>query len=111
MASDQRDIDFAGDHGGEGWICLGGTEAVELSVLEIRDARREAVTEKAAQGEDMVADAAAVGVVDPRPGAVTGAIQVQQAVQHMDGLAGGGGDRFGMEGSEPVGDVGVELDR
>ena len=41
-------------------------EAVQAAVLEVRDARRELEAQQAAEGEDVVGIATAVGVVPPR---------------------------------------------
>ena len=67
---------------------------VQPSVLEIAHARREAIAEEGEQAEAMVRDPACVHrvLVDLQAGLV-----VEQAVEHMRRLTGGGGDHFGVE--------------
>ena len=65
------------------------------------------VAEDRARGEDMVGEAARVGVLlaDAPPGLVH-----QESVEDVGGFVDGGGDGLGGERGEPVGDVRVRLD-
>ncbi len=79
----------------------------EPLVGQVADPRGEAEAQERAQAEDVVGEAARVGVVllDPQRGPVP-----QETVEHVRRLVRRGGDHLGMEGAELVGDVAVEAD-
>jgi hypothetical protein len=86
-------------HGGE-------NTDVEAPALQVGDPGREGEAEQRAQGEDVVGIAAAVGVV-PRRGDLP--LVIEQAIEHVDGLARRRRDYLGVERRVAVGEVGVEL--
>ena len=73
----------------------------------VRNARDERVAEDRARGEDMVGEAARVGVLfaDAPPGFVH-----QEPIEDVGRFVDGGRDGLGGERGEPVGDVRVRLD-
>ena len=78
----------------------------EPLVGQVADARREAEAQQVHQGEDVVGEAGRVGVVllDAQVGLV-----VEQAVEHVGGVADRRVDDLGVERRVLVGDVRVEL--
>ena len=82
-------------------------EHVEALRRQVPDARDERVAEDRACGEDMVGEAARVGVLftDAPPGLVH-----QEPVEDVGRFVDGGRDGLGGERREPVGDVRVRLD-
>ena len=82
-------------------------QQVELALLEVANARREAETEQVAEAEHVIGDTARVGVVllDRQSGVV-----IEQAVEDVRRLAGGRRDHLRVERPELVGDVRVERD-
>ncbi len=79
-------------------------EHVEPLVGQITDARREAEPQKRAKREDVVGEAASVGVMLPERCA---RLVLKQAVEHIWRFRRGGGNCLDVERGEPVGDVGV----
>ena len=77
----------------------------EPLVGQVADARREPVAQEMAQREDVVGESAGVRVMllDAKVGLV-----VEQAVEHVRGVADRGVDDLGMERGVLVGDVRVE---
>ena len=104
---DEGDVNAAGDHRLKrrigGWLA----EAVEPTMLEIRDARRELEAKQAAQREDMVGIAAAIGVVPSRRNLT---LVIEQCVPHAQRLARGRRDQLRIEPRVAVGEVGVDLE-
>jgi hypothetical protein len=82
-------------------------EGVEPALGQVGDARREPEAEEMREPEHLVADAAAVGVMD---GADEVRLMVEQAVDDVGGLA-GRRDGHGMERRMPGRDVRVEKRR
>jgi len=80
---------------------------VQTAVADVPQTRREAEPQQGRHAEHVVGRAARVGEVlgDAQPAAV-----IEQAVQHMGRLRGGGGDHLGVEGTELVANMGVEGD-
>ena len=78
---------------------------VQLGFAEVADARRETEAQQVHQGEDVIGEAGRVGVVllDPQVGLV-----VQQAVEHIGGIAHADIHHAGAERRVLVGDMGVE---
>ena len=105
MVADQRDVDAARDEGLQNRPGFRGAEGVEAAVAQVRDARREAEPQQREQAEDVVRDAAAIGMVD---GAVDGGTVMEQPVDDMGGLALGDRDRAHVERCVAIGDMGVE---
>ena len=103
MRPDERDVNAAGDHrlqrGIVGWL----GEAVEPSVLEVRNARRELETQQGAEREDMIGITAAIGVVPSRHDVT---LVVEQRVQDMERFARGRRDELREERRVTVGEVG-----
>ncbi len=77
----------------------------EPLVGQVADPRRESVAQEMAEGEDMIGEPAGVRVMllDAKVGLV-----VEQAVEHVGGVADRGVDDLGMERGILVGDVRVE---
>ena len=86
VRGDQFFVDRAGDERRERRPIAGRAEGIEPTLGQIRNARREREAEQKRQGEDVIADAAAVGVV--RANAQVGLV-VEQSIDHMRGFAGG----------------------
>ena len=63
MSHDQLFVDASGDEGRERWPRAGRPEGVEPAVGQVGDARGEPEAEQMRQGEGVIADAAAVGVM------------------------------------------------
>ena len=80
-------------------------EHVEALRGQVPDARDERVAEDRARGEDMVGEAARVGVLfaDAPPGLVH-----QEPIEDVGRFVDGGRDGLGGERGEPVGDVRVQ---
>ena len=91
--------------GREQWVEARAGRQVQLAVREVAQARREAVAEEGHEAEDVVGRAAGVDgvLLDGEAGLV-----VEQTVEHVRRLAGGGGDDLRVERPVLVGDVGVE---
>ena len=79
---------------------------IEPAVGEVADARREAESQQMAEAEHMIDRAGGVGVVLAD---VDRAFVVHEPVENVRGLAGIGGDDFGIERRVAIGDVGVEF--
>ena len=107
MGADEGDVDAAGDHRFQRGIGGRLAEAVEPAVLQVRDARRELEAKQAAQREDMVGIAAAIGVVPSRRDL---ALMVEQRVEHVQRLARRRRDQLGVERRVAVREVGVDLE-
>ena len=75
-------------------------------VLEVRNSRRETKPKERAEGENMVGDAAAIGVVTM--GHDLG-LMIKQRIQDIQRLAGGRRNRFDVKRRIATGDVGLEL--
>jgi hypothetical protein len=82
---DQLGIDAAGDERLQGRPVRRRPECIQPPLGQIGDARRKTEAEHPCQREYMVADTAAIGVVDGR-GEVR--FVVEQAVDHVRGFAG-----------------------
>ena len=107
LPADQIRVEPLAEHRRQPAVAGLGLEGVEAAVVEVGDAREEVVAEQRAQTEDVVADAAAIGVV--RLDLPTGCCP-EQAVENMRGLAGRGGDDLDVEGRVAAVDVRVEAD-
>ncbi len=94
MGADEGHVDPSSDHRLQRRVGGGLGEAVEPAVLQVRDARRKLEAQQRAQGKDMVRLSAAVGMVPARRNL---ALVVEQRVQHVQRLAGRGGDQLGPE--------------
>ena len=94
VRGDQLLVDGAGDERRERRPGRGRAEGIEPALGQVRDARREPEAEQMREREDVVADPAAVGVVD---GDAEVRLVVEQAVDDVRGLA-GGRDRHGVVG-------------
>lgn len=107
MAFDQALVDPAGDEGCDRRTGRLPREEMQPALADIGNARREAEAEQMAKREHMIGDAASIGVVigDREIGGM-----MEEPVQDVRRLAGGGGDDLGVEGRIAVGDVGVEGD-
>ena len=97
----------AGDHRLQRGIGGRLAEAVEPAMLEVRDARRELEAKQAAQREDMVGIAAAIGVVPSRRDL---ALMIEQRVEHVQRLARRRRDQLGVERRVAIGEVRVDLE-
>ena len=84
MGLDQGLVDAARDERLQRRPLGGGAESIESTVMEIGYARSEAKSQEVAEREDVVGNAAAVGVVD---GCVQVGTVVEQAVQDMERFA------------------------
>ena len=104
---DQVRVHLAADQWPQVLRDAGAFEHVQPLRRQVADARDERVAEDRARGEDMVGEAARVGVLlaDAPPGLVH-----QKPVEDVGGFVDGGGDGLGGERGEPVGDVRVRLD-
>ena len=100
-------IHGATDHAGQHVRYGLAAEGVEPAVFEIPQSGGEPEAEQGQQAEHLVGGAPGVGEVldDAQSRAV-----LEQPVQHMRRLGGGGGNDLGVERPELVGDVGVERD-
>ena len=105
MGADVLDVERAADHRLERVIGGIALRDVELGVAQVADARREAEAQEVHQGEDVIGEAGRVGVVllDPQVGLV-----VQQAVEHIGGIADATFTTRGAERRVLVGDMGIE---
>jgi len=104
---DQRLVDPAGDERLQGRPGRGRAEGIEPPVVQVGNARREAEPQEMAQGEDVVGNAAAVGVVD---GDLDVGAVIEQAVDDMGRFAFGRGNLSATVGSIAGGKVCVEGD-
>lgn len=85
MGADVLDVQGAADQRPQRRVGLHALRHVQLGFAEVADARRETEAQQVHQGEDVIGEAGRVGVVllDPQVGLV-----VQQAVEHIGGIAG-----------------------
>src|SRR3546814_979319 len=85
-------------------VCSSDLE-VQTTLLDVAQARREAVAEAGHKAEHMVRCTACIGVVllDCQAG-----LLIQQAIQHIGSFAGGRRDYPGREGVISIRDMGVE---
>lgn len=98
---DESCIDGAADQRSEGPPLTPLAGNVQPFVGEIADAGSEAKAQQMAESEDMVGEAAGVGVVlfDPQVG-----LMVEQPVKDVGRIANCGVDNFGMKGRVLIGD-------
>ena len=85
MSHDQLFVDAAGDERREHWPRAGRPEGVEPAVGQVGDARGEPEAEQMRQGEGVIADAAAIGVMSCDAQI---RFMIEQAVDHIGGLTG-----------------------
>jgi Tat protein secretion system quality control protein TatD with DNase activity len=104
---DEGDVDAAGDHRVQRGIGGRLAEAVEPTVLEVRDSRRELKAKQAAQREDMVGITTAIGVVPSRRDLT---LMIEQRVEHVQRLARCRRDQLRVERRVAIGEVGIDLE-
>lgn len=99
------DVERAADHRAQRRVILAVLHDVELGILQVADARREAETEQVHQREDVIGEAGRVGVVllDAQVRLV-----VQQPVEHVGRAGHADVHHLGVERRVLIGDVGVE---
>ena len=107
VPGNQIGIDGSADERAQRLRHAGALEHMEAFRGQVTDARDERVAEDRARREDMVGEAAGVGVLfaDATPGLVH-----QQAIEDVGSLVDGGGDGLRGEWREAVGDVRVCFD-
>nr|BAM13942.1 hypothetical protein [Pseudomonas sp. K-62] len=107
MGADEGHVDPAADQGGQGRMVGRLAEAVEAPFRQVGDARCELEAQERAEREDMLGVAAAVGVV---PADRDLAAVMEQGIEHVQGLAGGGRDGLREERPVAVRQVGIDLE-
>ncbi|GAS59631.1 hypothetical protein NGUA37_02747 [Salmonella enterica] len=105
MGTHVLDVQGAADQRAQRRVGLHALRHVQLGFAEVADARREAEAQQVHQGKDAIGEAGRVGVVllDPQVGLV-----VQQAVEHIGGIADADIHHAGAERRVLVGDMGIE---
>ena len=106
MVHDEGGVDRHADMICQRRIDIGLLEGVQFPVLDIAKARREALADQAEQRKNMIAGAAGIGeqLLD-----LQNRVVVEQAVEHIDGLAFGRADRQDAVIAVLVGKPAVEL--
>jgi len=107
MGSDPVAIETAGDEWLEHGPSDSGTEGVKPTIVQVRDAWREAKTKQLAERKDVVAHAAAIGMVDSN---VEISIVVEKPVNNVRGLAGGRRQELDVERRVAAGEVMLSTD-